>query len=196
MELGDIIKKSKDIGLNGIALTDHNEIRGAAKAVEYSTDDFLVVPGIEISALEGHVIGLGLTEIVPSGLPCSETVELIHDLNGVAVAAHPYDSVRQAMGDLCFRLDFDAIEINGGSILGNGRARAVAAEHRRTLVGGSDAHVLDGIGLIYTEFELGDSLGVEDILEAIRSGRCRPVQRKAGATQKFEVIKNKIKKRF
>lgn len=35
-------------GLNGVAITDHNTIKGGIKAKEYEKDDFKVIIGSEI----------------------------------------------------------------------------------------------------------------------------------------------------
>ena len=57
-----LIKYAKKVGLKGIAITDHNEIIGAVKAQKFSNDDFVVIPGIEISSNNGHILGLNIKE--------------------------------------------------------------------------------------------------------------------------------------
>jgi len=94
-------KQAKRIGLSGIAVTDHNEIRGALEALKFSSSDFRVIPGVEVSSAAGHILALGVEEVVARGLPADETVDRIHALGGVAVAAHPFDRLRQGVGGLC-----------------------------------------------------------------------------------------------
>jgi hypothetical protein len=76
--------------LDVVALTDHDEIRGAVRArdcaavhPELGVD---VVIGEEISTLNGHLIGLWLEEAVPPGLPALRTIELVHAQGGAAIA--------------------------------------------------------------------------------------------------------------
>jgi len=60
----EIVEHAESIGLDGIAITDHNEIQGSLKALEFSSENFRVIPGIEISAMEGHIIGLNIEELI------------------------------------------------------------------------------------------------------------------------------------
>ena len=50
-------------------------------------EDIIVVPSIEISAANGHILGLGVDEIIPKGLSGAETVDMIHDAGGLAIAS-------------------------------------------------------------------------------------------------------------
>ena len=44
-------------GLSIISITDHNEIQNANTAITYSADkDLLVIPGIEVSTTQGHLL--------------------------------------------------------------------------------------------------------------------------------------------
>src|SRR5262249_56014825 len=58
--------------LDVLAITDHDEIRGAVRAREWALArpelGVDVVVGEEISTLNGHLLGLFLEELVPPGL--------------------------------------------------------------------------------------------------------------------------------
>ncbi|NTU75780.1 MAG: phosphotransferase, partial [Anaerolineaceae bacterium] len=55
--------------LNVIAITDHDEIKGALEAVELAPAFGIeVVPGSEISTADGHVLALYIRQRVPAGL--------------------------------------------------------------------------------------------------------------------------------
>jgi predicted metal-dependent phosphoesterase TrpH len=139
--------------LDGIAITDHDAIAGSIEALEYSTDKFRVLPGMEVSSADGHILALNVRELVPRDLPASETVDRIHGLGGLAIAAHPYDRRRKGVGDLIFRVPFDAVEAVNGHTFGNRRAPWKAcADAGLTLVGGSDAHTLAEVGSVTVEF--------------------------------------------
>jgi predicted metal-dependent phosphoesterase TrpH len=175
-----VVEHAKKIGLNGIAIVDHDEVRGNHEARKYAGDDFQVISGIEFSTTQGHILCLSSTDVPKKYLGVmfkkedyrspEEIVDLIHDIGGIAVAAHPYDRVRAALGDLVYKLPFDAIEVLNGHTLFNTRNPSkVADELKLPKVGGSDAHSLHEIGNICVEAE-GD-----DVVEAIRSNRVRVV---------------------
>ena len=72
----EIMRSIQQKGLQGFALTDHNTIDGAIKAAkELSNKEFVVIPGVEISTKDGHLIGLNVSSPIPKGLPVDETVE-------------------------------------------------------------------------------------------------------------------------
>src|SRR5438445_10473486 len=81
-----------------VAITDHDEIRGALRAREWAREHpelgVDVVVGEEISTLNGHLLGLFLEECVPPGLSALETIGEIHAQGGLAVAAHPFHHLR------------------------------------------------------------------------------------------------------
>ncbi len=104
-----------------LAITDHDEIRGALAAREYARRQpdlgVDVIVGEEISTLNGHLLGLFLEERVRPGLTALRTIELIRSQGGLAVAAHPFHPVRgrargyRAIGELAPDLPLDAIEV-------------------------------------------------------------------------------------
>ena len=106
---------------NVIAITDHDEIRGAlqarAFAAAHPTLGVEVIVGEEISTRNGHLLGLFLEERVPPGLTAEQAIELIHAQRGLAVAAHPFHPIRgralghRPLGRLVPDLALDAIEV-------------------------------------------------------------------------------------
>jgi len=64
VEVDDIIKRAKARGLNGIAICDHDKIRGSLEALKYSSKEFLVIPGSEVSSDDGHILALGVKEVI------------------------------------------------------------------------------------------------------------------------------------
>lgn len=171
----DIIKKAIKIGLDAIAVADHNTIKGSLATIEEAKnfkDDFVVVPAIEISSSKGHIVALGIKEDVEKGLSPEETVEKIRSLGGIAVAAHPFVSYREGLCDNVKKLDIDAIEtLNSRYILGysNWRAKNLAEKRKLPETGSSDAHFIGAIGSCVTEFEADFSY--ESIIDTILSGK-------------------------
>ena len=83
-----------------VAITDHDEIRGALRAREWAREHpelgVDVVVGEEISTLNGHLLGLFLEECIPPGLSALDTIGEIHAQGGLAVATSlPSDPRRQ-----------------------------------------------------------------------------------------------------
>ena len=63
----DLVFYAKKNGLNAVAVTDHNYLDGAIKIAK-ETKDFLVIPGMEVSSGEGHIVALNVNELIPKGL--------------------------------------------------------------------------------------------------------------------------------
>jgi predicted metal-dependent phosphoesterase TrpH len=180
----EVVAWAAHIGLDVIAITDHDQIDGALIAAaiarrEPGSPDVIV--GEEVSSLDGHILALFIDRLVPPDMSAAATVAAIHDQGGLAVAAHPYWRASSAdhkgraygLGDRIAELDLDAVEvINGGftpSMIGaNRRAGWVAEALGRTPVGGSDAHVKHALGWGHTRFE---GWTARDLRRSIETGR-------------------------
>jgi predicted metal-dependent phosphoesterase TrpH len=76
--------------LDVIAITDHDEIRGALEACDLASKYAIqVIPGIEITSRDGHILALWVEENIPAGLSATETIYRIGNQGGLAIAAHP-----------------------------------------------------------------------------------------------------------
>jgi len=82
-----LVEYAKRAGLSGIALTDHNSLEGYNKIPK--TQDFLVVPGVEVSTKDGDLIGLFIAEVPKLGLSSTETADLIREQGGLVMAPPP-----------------------------------------------------------------------------------------------------------
>lgn len=162
------VKAAKAAGLKGIAVTDHNSVGGNAEAVKLSSKEFLVIPGIEVSSRDGHILGLGISELIPRDLPAAKTVKLIREQGGIAIAAHPFGLARKV--GLVFKARFDAIEVfnSRAYFISNGLARRFAERNRLPMTAGSDAHYPDEIGL--AGVMMNCKLKPETVLKTIARG--------------------------
>jgi len=137
--------------------------------------DLLIIPGIEVSSLEGHVVGLNIQEVVPKNLTAEETIDRIHNLGGLAIACHPRALFKASLGWKVSK-NFDAIEVVNASAFPFKRSTRQALEIANRLgiprVGGSDAHYAPEIGLAYTLVDA--ELSCEEIVKAISKGLCEP----------------------
>jgi len=169
----DLIFYAEKRGLDGVAITDHDRIDGALKIAKET--DFLVIPGIEVSSLNGHIIGLNVSELVPSKLSVDETLDRIHDAGGIAIACHPITFFKESLkGHISPR--FDAIEVINSSAFpfrySVRRGEEIASRLGITGVAGSDAHYGPEIGYAYTLVNAESE--VDEIVTAIRKGSCSP----------------------
>jgi hypothetical protein len=150
--LADLLTRSD---LTVAAITDHDTVEGALRVRErLAGRGPEIVVGTEVTTADGHVLALFVDDDVPRGMSARATVALIHELGGLAVAAHPYFPIA-SLGDLAARLPFDAVEVANGTPLGelaNRRAARRLGASARAVVGGSDAHVLAAVGHVRTHF--------------------------------------------
>ena len=154
--------------LDIIAVTDHDDIRGALaarKAWARGSYRFEVVAGMEVTTIEGHVLALFIDEPVPCLRGLDETLAAIHRLGGLAIIPHPLTWLTRGLGERHIRrvmaserdgVRFDGIELTNGTPagrLGARKGRALNDRHFHLAeAGGSDAHFLAAVGAGYTEF--------------------------------------------
>lgn len=170
-----ILDKALDVGLQGVAITDHDTIKGAQKAKKlaesYGVQVFI---GSEVTSSDGQILAYGIEQEIPLGLTAGETIRVIHDLNGVAVAAHPFRETSYSLGNRIFELELDGVEVLDAFRGIDKEAKSAAEIMGVSMIGGSDAHHEEDVGWGVTEFKTqieNDST----LLEAIRNRECRPV---------------------
>ena len=176
-----VLSRAKQLGLDIIAITDHDEIAGALKALEIASNyDVEVIPGIEITTAEGDLLAYFITEKVDAGLSLVETVLKVSDLGGVCIAPHPMAggmgmkslsarSILKALRNSAVAETLIGIETYNATALdrmSNHYARILANRLDIAQVGNSDAHVVDAIGLGTTEFE---GRNAADLLIALKN---------------------------
>ena len=171
-------------GLDGVAVTEHNVF----DPLKFS--DALILPGVEISSSDGHVIALGISEMIQPGLPADVTIQRIHEQDGVAIIPHPYDPVSRCVKIARLKTRPDAVEtVNADALsfyISNWLARRDSAKFKLPQVGSSDSHIPQTIGDAYTIID-AKSKDLKDILDGIRSGKVR-------AEGQATSIRNKMRK--
>ena len=170
----EIVAHSKKRGLDGVAITDHDTLEGALKLTNH--EELIVIPGIEITTLDGHVLALNVHEEVPPEMTLSETIRGVHELGGIAVAAHPKAIHCGIKQQITSSLGFDAIEVINSSafpfFFSTYQSRKVALRLGLPQVAGSDAHYPSEIGFAYTLVDADPE--VDEIVHAIRKGATTP----------------------
>jgi predicted metal-dependent phosphoesterase TrpH len=166
----EIIKVLQKRGLNGMAITDHNSVIGSLKAQEISPKDFIVLPGQEISTLEGHIVALGNKENIQRGLSIEETVERIIDSGGIPIVVHLFRNMSGIKKNNFKKIhkNLSAIEVyNSCSVpKSNLKSAKVAKEYNLGGTGGSDSHIPKYVGYGYTLVDTTD-YSVDSILSYI-----------------------------
>ena len=149
-EPADVVARARRVGLDRIAITDHDEIEGAFEARRLAPD--LVIVGEEVRTAEGlDLIGLFLSEHIPRGGAFRDVAAEMHRQGGVTYLPHPFDRWRG--GDEEFLSSVvglvDVVEAFNARVHDperNERARRWAERHSLPVGAGSDAHLLVEIG--------------------------------------------------
>ncbi len=165
-EVLDYVQEHTDLDV--IAITDHDDIRGAWEAREIWAKGryrFDLIVGIEVTAIEGHVLALFVEDPVPNLRPITEVLEAVHRQGGICIAPHPLSWLTRGVDRKTLMrirdmardgIHFDAIETANQSPAARIARRRALELNRRALklpeVGGSDAHFLPVIGSAFTRF--------------------------------------------
>lgn len=145
-----VIDTARAVGLDRIAITDHDEIEGAFAARDLAPD--LVIVGEEVRTSEGlDLIGLFLREHIRPGGTFRETAEAIRSQGGVVYLPHPFDSHRGTDEEFLATVEdcVDAVEGINARIhdpARNEHAVAWASARDLPIGAGSDAHMVGEIG--------------------------------------------------
>ncbi len=191
-----IAAKVRKLGI-GIAITDHNEIRGALEIDQY--DDIFSIPGIELTVAEGshllvyfyetaELIRFYEREVVPHmgagvmsslSLTMAQAIEKSRRYRCVVIFAHPYCAmytgvcnVQFSPGELQHLLALgDGVEsINANNLnRWNLKCTVLGFNLDKAMVGGSDGHALNHMGRAVSYAKCARTR--QDFLDAIKSKR-------------------------
>jgi predicted metal-dependent phosphoesterase TrpH len=160
-------------GIGGFAITDHDSTASWKEAkAEAKKLGMVFIPASEITTESGHLIGLGITGAVKPGLAVEESIEMIHNQGGIAVAPHPLDIRSEGIGRENLRLADAAETFNSMNLtrIENALAAREADRIGMPRVGGSDAHSLDMLGTTVNHI---DADSVDSALRKIKAGAVR-----------------------
>jgi predicted metal-dependent phosphoesterase TrpH len=167
LEISKILKKK---GLDGMAITDHNTIEGGISALRVASKDFVVIPGIEISSKDGHIIALNVKENIPRNLTIEETIENIIDIGGLPIVPHLYRTLSGIKEKKLKKIKnkVPAIEVfNSCSVLRtNLKTMEIAKKYKLGGTGGSDSHIPSLVGEAYTIIDT-NNLNIDSIISLI-----------------------------
>ncbi len=159
-------------GFHGMSLTDHNTIKSHKHAKKLTSKTFVVIPGLEISTKDGHILAYNTTKLIPKGLSVVETVEKIREDGGIPVVPHLFRNMSGIKKEKLLTIidHLNAIEVFNGCSLPNTNIKTAKIAQKYTLggTGGSDAHNPDYAGTSYTTVETTD-LSLDTVLSAIEN---------------------------
>ncbi|MHA1340688.1 MAG: PHP domain-containing protein [Promethearchaeota archaeon] len=151
-----ILKKKK---LDGIAITDHTNLKGY-RYLKRTIKDKLIIPGMEVNTNIGELIGLFIIEELDLRKKhFLDVIDDIKDKDGVVIIPHPFDELRsnhlkiELIQPNILRKSIDGVEILNSRIIFKRyiiQAQKLQMMYDFAETGGSDAHTNGEIGNGYT----------------------------------------------
>jgi len=157
----NIKKQALNRKIDGVAITDHETIKGGLESKKYNDDNFLFITGQEISTNLGDVIGLMLSDNVNSS-NFFEVIDEIKAQDGITYLPHPSRKMKLTRDEI--KSNIDLVEaVNGRSTPNENRySTKLALDLKLPYASGSDAHTIREIGKVKTLFS--EEIGSEEEL--------------------------------
>lgn len=154
-----LVRRAREIGLDGIVITEHDWLWSVEELAELQSvaDGLVVLAGVEVSAREGHFLAYGVRDpfAISPGIGVAALCREMHRQGGVVVAAHPF-RWGQEFEEILRREkpELDGLELMTANMDADMRRRAEGVWRRLGLagLGSSDAHHEDVLGACFTEF--------------------------------------------
>lgn len=192
MPVEEIVSRCRAAGLHGAAVCDHDRVLADTP----SFDDFLLIPGVEISTEHGHLLGLFVTAPIETR-SFREAAETIRAQGGITVLAHPFEHSADPARLAPLVPLLDGVEVWNSRAErknphANAQALAFAQQHGLRPFGGSDAHVPQEIGNAAVTVET-PSADPDAVKAALHSGAVAVTGRRSPArwTARSQLIKRK-----
>ncbi len=147
--------KLLDLGiLDCIAITDHDETSFAR--IMHDQLGGKIIVGEEIMTTDGEIIGLFLQKTIPKGMSAIETVEAIHEQDGIVYIPHLFETLRKGLKLQTLEIIKEFIDIievfNGRSRFRekSQEAQSFADSVQIATASSSDAHCYKGAGTSFS----------------------------------------------
>jgi len=196
LDPGDLVVRAKELGLDGICLTEHDTVWDPAEAQALAEKhDFLVIAGVEVSTDDGHILAYGVDKYVFGMHRVGKLAEHVKERGGALVAAHPYRRAipwkddPEAWQKALQRAEENpamphciALEVlNGrGSERENRFSLELAERAHMGGTAGTDSHASHDIGKVATYFESDRIETWQDLVRELESGRFHAVDMETG----------------
>jgi hypothetical protein len=176
----EILDAAERAGLDVIALTDHDDIRGAFALRDLAARNrspVAIVPGVEVTTRSGHLLALWVEDEIPMLCSLADAIARVHRAGGVTIVPHPLSFLTFSIGEGALRQlaahqdrarMVDGVEVRNPSYAGRVRASRSAWLNTHVLkaaeTGSSDAHQAALVGTCWTDFP---GRSAEDLRRAI-----------------------------
>jgi len=177
VSLEEIISEAIRKGLDGICITDHDNML-VKRAIEGKPlKDLLIVVGIEVLTTEGDILVFGVDDLPKEKVSALELTNHVLQRGGITIAAHPFRNndrgVKRGIKNL------PALNIvegyNGNTSLDNNlKAVEIAKEVNKPIVSSSDAHTVERVGCYATSFDIKISTE-KQLIEELSKGNFKPM---------------------
>ena len=182
-----ILKRARSKGLNAIAITDHNTIKGSTIAKSIKQDSLLIVTGAEISTNYGDLTGLFLDEELHSRI-FEEVIDEIRDQDGLVVLPHPCRRKRFPPQHLMSKIDIlEGINARS-SDSDNTNAQKLSQRLQRPMIAGSDAHTIIEIGNAWTSIQNKQNIDEDMLRKKILEGENHIFQTKSWQSRRANQV--------
>ena len=178
LTLEQILTHAQAKGLDGVCITDHDSMAATGLIKEGLQENGLcVLIGMEYTTKGGDFLLFGPFESLPIGLPAEAVLATVKNTGGIAIAAHPCRPGRSTDVSLLEKGLCSIIEsVNGRNTPEANQEVAHWPEYYQVgAVGGSDAHTLDELGKVPTQFDIPIQSRA-DLILALREGAYSPVR--------------------
>ena len=219
--VNDIVLHADQLGI-GIAITDHNAIRGAVAFTERSK--ILCIPGIEVTSLEGsHVLvyfygvkdlerfysrfvlpAMGSDVMSSTSLPMEAVIEAARRFPSVVIFPHPYSAAYSGVQNSYFSEErllalyemVDGIEVINAENMNkwNLQSTVLGFNVGKGITGGSDGHRLSQMGKAVTYAACPPQR--EAFLDAVKNGNAKVVGKEIDLLRKVTSNTFKLKSNF
>jgi len=173
-----IMKIAKKRGMDGIAVADHNNIRGWNHMIDAAKKSgLMLVLGEEVRIRDNNgsyeILGLFLNDRIKSR-DFDEVVDQIKQQDGIACLPHPFDPFKIKVKDRDYLAKkIDAVEVFNARCplpIYNEKALVFAKRHNLGMTAGSDAHTEQEVGRAYAEADVKD---LDELKQAILKGEIK-----------------------
>jgi predicted metal-dependent phosphoesterase TrpH len=165
-----IIKVAASRGINCLAITDHNTIKGGLELVKEAKGlrGFIAIPGIEVQTDVGDVMLLFVDEEVKAR-KFDELLDYAKSVDAMTVLAHPYRK-HVMVEEVAKKVRVIEVLNARSSRSANSKARSLALMLSKTMCAGSDAHMAFEVGRAVT---IMNGSSEEDVRESLSKGGTR-----------------------
>ncbi|MFZ0214984.1 MAG: PHP domain-containing protein [Candidatus Dormiibacterota bacterium] len=203
----ELVAAAVEVGLDLIAITDHDTMANAGEVRERGEAAGLaVVKGQELTTrwpAQTHVLAWFLEQPIRSGLSVVETIDAIHDQGGLAIIPHPFMPTYFAscqpgmLAALIEERQVDGVELLHTAPITAGRLRRLRRfydEHEERLgaaVGASDSHFgRYDLGRALTDFE---GASAEDFRRSVLARTTAPLPGRQTSVPLGEMARQQVR---